>query len=531
MNNFNYPKLAPFKWFVLQNFPFIEYDFDALTNWQLFCKLGKEMNKIIEKVNLSGEQVENLTNAFNDLESYVNNYFENLDIQDEINTKLDEMAESGELADIIAQYLESQAIIGFNNVSSLANATNLADGSFARTYGKLTYNDGKGAFYKIRTRINADVPDDDNIVVLVNTENLVGEKIPDFEINSLKTRVDLIENRNDLIDNRRFLIVGDSYAEGYTPDGNVTSWATYVKNLLGLANEDCVIVYQGGYGLVANGTNTFYNLINAQSNDDTITDVIVAGGYNDTGVNISQITQAVGNLKTLIKTKYSNVKNIYLGFIGGSSTPNKKYALYKTCNDYIKSANENNISYLNNVEYSLKDYFNCFSSDGFHPNQTGQYSIALNIVNCLKCGTSDVHLSFTNIHFDKHQNFTGEGGSNSIGCTLINGTTFISLQGMFNLFSGGFSYTCNGSNTIELGTITSGYITGSGYNTCEIPVSLVIQNGSSYYDTQGIMLIENGKLYIRILKANDAHNNYMTFNDIKQIQIAPFSACFDTLFC
>ena len=36
--NYKYKKLYPFKWFVLENFPFIEEDFDAITNWQLFCK-------------------------------------------------------------------------------------------------------------------------------------------------------------------------------------------------------------------------------------------------------------------------------------------------------------------------------------------------------------------------------------------------------------------------------------------------------------------------------------------------------------
>ena len=92
MNKFNYKNLCPFKWFVLQNFPFIEADFDAITNWQLFCKLGEEMNKIIEKVNQAGEQTENLTNAFIELQNYVNDYFENLDVQEEINNKLDEMA-------------------------------------------------------------------------------------------------------------------------------------------------------------------------------------------------------------------------------------------------------------------------------------------------------------------------------------------------------------------------------------------------------------------------------------------------------
>lgn len=103
--NYNFKKLCPFKWFVLQNFPFIEADFDAITNWQLFCKLGEEINKIINSTNLTGEQVENLTNAFIELQNYVNEYFENLDIQEEVNAKLDEMAEGGQLAEIINQQI------------------------------------------------------------------------------------------------------------------------------------------------------------------------------------------------------------------------------------------------------------------------------------------------------------------------------------------------------------------------------------------------------------------------------------------
>ena len=86
--DYDYKRLTPFKWFVLQNFPFIDEDFDAITNYQLFCKLGEEINKVINSTNAMGTQVEELTD-------YVANYFDNLDVQEEINNKLDEMAEDG----------------------------------------------------------------------------------------------------------------------------------------------------------------------------------------------------------------------------------------------------------------------------------------------------------------------------------------------------------------------------------------------------------------------------------------------------
>ena len=149
MNKFGYNKLTPFKWFVLENFPFIEADFDALTEWQLFCKLGKEINKIIDSQNLVGEQAENLTNAFNNLKNYVDNYFENLDVQDEINNKLNEMAESGTLQEIIAEYLNTKSLLAFDNVSDMINSENLIEGSYAKTLGFHNLNDGGSKIYKI----------------------------------------------------------------------------------------------------------------------------------------------------------------------------------------------------------------------------------------------------------------------------------------------------------------------------------------------------------------------------------------------
>ena len=105
MNKFEYKNLTPFKWFVLENFPFIEADFDALTSYQLWCKVVEYLNKTIDNMNLTGKQMENVTNAMTELQNYVDNYFNNLDVQDEINNKLDEMVEDGTFARILGYYL------------------------------------------------------------------------------------------------------------------------------------------------------------------------------------------------------------------------------------------------------------------------------------------------------------------------------------------------------------------------------------------------------------------------------------------
>ena len=161
---------------MLENFPFIEADFDALTDWQLFCKLGKEINKIIDSQNVVGTEMEKFSQAFIELQNYVDNYFKNLDVQDEINNKLNEMAEDGTLQEIISAYLNSKAIFGFDNVESMKNATNLINGSFAQTLGYYNKNDGGNALYKIRNITNNDIVDEMFIIAL-NDNNLIAELI------------------------------------------------------------------------------------------------------------------------------------------------------------------------------------------------------------------------------------------------------------------------------------------------------------------------------------------------------------------
>lgn len=95
--NFNYKRLHPFKWFILENYPFLEDSIDVLTNYQLFCKLGEMYNKEIDAINMLGIQVEGITDWFDDL-----------DVQEEINNKLDEMVEDGTLESILAEYFDTK---------------------------------------------------------------------------------------------------------------------------------------------------------------------------------------------------------------------------------------------------------------------------------------------------------------------------------------------------------------------------------------------------------------------------------------
>lgn len=88
-----YTELKPFRFWCQKVLPLV-YD-ESLSYYELLAKIVDYLNKTME-------DVEYLHESFTQLETYVNTYFDNLDISDEIDDKLDAMAESGELSSIIA---------------------------------------------------------------------------------------------------------------------------------------------------------------------------------------------------------------------------------------------------------------------------------------------------------------------------------------------------------------------------------------------------------------------------------------------
>lgn len=189
-----------FRNWVLQNFPFLEDDFDALTDYELFCKMVEYMKKSLEKIKDFQKDIDAFTIKLNEFQ----HWFDNLDLQEEVNNKLDEMAESGELEQIISEYLRLTGIYSFDTISDMKLSENLTDGAIAKTLGRTTYNDGYGAFYKVRNLTISDVVDDYYIVSLFN-EELVAEMVPNsnggiindnvsnnsLEINDIKERLEI----------------------------------------------------------------------------------------------------------------------------------------------------------------------------------------------------------------------------------------------------------------------------------------------------------------------------------------------------
>ena len=132
MNNLIDNKQIPyFRMWCQQNFPFIEEDFDALTNYQLLCKIVEYLNTVIDSQNTTNENVTILNNNFLELKQTLEqeykdlyDYVNNLDLQEYVNKKLDEMAENGQLQELFNQ-LASEKLNNFSNSNQVELSNDL----------------------------------------------------------------------------------------------------------------------------------------------------------------------------------------------------------------------------------------------------------------------------------------------------------------------------------------------------------------------------------------------------------------------
>lgn len=156
------------------------YDKESGTVLQQTARMYAKVNQLVRSVNEQNETIADYIQQFIDLREFVEDYFENLDVQEEINNKLDEMAQDGSLTALIKAYvdpyIEAQDLVianykndidtefseyqtsvnstlsGFNNaIQSLASGSPLVASSTAgmtdttRVYVNTT--DGKWYYY------------------------------------------------------------------------------------------------------------------------------------------------------------------------------------------------------------------------------------------------------------------------------------------------------------------------------------------------------------------------------------------------
>lgn len=321
--------------------------------------------------------------------------------------------------------------------------------------------------------------------------------------------------------NGKTICIGDSYGEGFNPDGNVTGWPTLLKVYLELTDDNFFSNSLGGSGF-ANGT-TFATLLNQTSNhfkNEDVRNVIVCGGFNDGGKSENEIINAIYNFKKQANILYPNAQ-IYVGFIGESTDMNSRGNLNLPRAAYCSGCEYNGITYLSGVENAL----HCtamFGSDGVHPNTWGEETIAKAISNALLNGYGSViqpGVKINSVGF-KH----GFTGSTIIETIQYNDTC--AFYGSFSM-TRTENVTFKGDGTFyELFSFSNSFVLG-GFQ-CDLPTTAILGSADGSYRTVPCTLrVYNGSLWIAIRSfSGEQHETY----DVNSIVTEPFTIEHNTCF-
>lgn len=340
----------------------------------LYSLLHYLKETVIPAVNNNADAVTELQNLYNELKSYVDNYFDNLDVQEEINNKLDEMAESGQLADIISQFLELASVLAFDTVENMKNGDNFVNGSIVRTLGKEQYNDGYGSFYKIRTILNTDTIDNENIIALTNFPNLVAEKI----FNKI------------LVDNN--IIINDEMQ--------------IISSYRGLNNGDCSIIRENGKNILIDlGTDIQNTMSYLLANGITKIDYIIISHYH-----VDHIGGDVngGSIATFLDNNLFDFSDVVF------------YLPHKNIDWNRINAGDKN--YLITAQSTIKNELESRNITYIEPNENDELILNINS-----------KIRFLNLSSEWFENYYGEYGNEynnfSMCCELKHNNTFILFTG------------------------------------------------------------------------------------------------------
>lgn len=103
-NFVGYKDVKPFRFWCQKVLPSV-YD-DSLSYYELLNKVVHYLNVVIDNLEGVEQNTDALLNAYNQLQEYVNTYFDNLDLGEEIERKINEMVEDGTFDDILAPAIQ-----------------------------------------------------------------------------------------------------------------------------------------------------------------------------------------------------------------------------------------------------------------------------------------------------------------------------------------------------------------------------------------------------------------------------------------
>lgn len=327
-----------------------------------------------------------------------------------------------------------------------------------------------------------------------------------------------LENRSK----RKLIFIGDSYGDGYTPDGNTAGWCDRLKNKLvncHFSADNIYINHKGGASF-SNSSNSFLTLLKSVEsqvgNKKMVTDVLIGGGYNELayGDKIDTVKSNIDTVISYVQSTYPNAVVHFAPFGVAFKDRNNQFALrYKLMPAYIsKACYKNQPFMLVPGAENILSFENMMSSDGIHPNDWGLENIAEYLKGyILGTGSSAMDKRQLGVSLNGGT-FTGTMYGQSLGDINI-------YRIMFN--SSVKNLNSNGANGFKLyspriGDAFPWRAPNMGYTDAN---AIIYANGG-FFDVPVKFNVNNSnELYMQIKQCNSAHNNYQSYSNITQIQL------------
>lgn len=328
-------------------------------------------------------------------------------------------------------------------------------------------------------------------------------------LNTTNTNLDALSNKVTKLHHKGYIFIGDSYTQGYSPDGNISN--TFVNQIINNLKITDVKISANGGASFANSANNFLTLLkNINVTDkNSITNIVVFGGYNDYNWSKTDIITGMTNFFNYAKTNYPNaiISIGYVGFCTDSSTYNKRADSVSIYNEVSGHLGGN---YLSGCEYILHNT-NEMSSDGIHPNITGHKMLASYCTTALMNGSCNP-TSTESVSLVPAEGWTVDRPNNFI---VIKNGGVLTLQIDRNTFRH-TPFTFKGDETRYLiGTFNNTSIFGNdnGLTSLTVPCYCALTGYTSNYVSFPLKItLEHKELYVSTFNISDngIGGNYMS---------------------
>ena len=320
----NVEKIKPTGLFTNYIYKAIPLAFDeSMSYYETLCGLLSYLkDTVIPALNNNADAIVELQNLYNELHDYVEHYFDNLDVQEEINNKLDDMVEDGTLDEIINQEIFSDL------------------------------NDDISA-------LQQDVSDLDSKIT-TETDNLKRNAL--YIGNSYLGGVGSTGNNNGIYKRTK-----DMFNKTYLKTGSGIGFLQYTD-------------HQDTFQTMLN------NAINdTDINNNEITDIIIVSAWGDTrslhesaniGTYRGNLQTAIINFMDSVKNNFPNIKRVAcmlgesrgLKHIDDLSVYKDAFWIHQNFKELLP---KNEMEYLGWIGFNLWLKTSYFSSDNYHPNDAG----------------------------------------------------------------------------------------------------------------------------------------------------------------